>query len=587
MCPPIENERPTGDRQSDLPRLLDALYHFASAPEEPDSLFVLSGLMTELMDDLVGTEDHPPAFLASHIDRAVSIAEKVGDTAPEDSGTIVPNVIVLGREMLVKDAGEEALPAIRPFVQAVRVGMRLCFRDADLQQQLADSVRQVDQGALGFDVLQLGGGNQPCHCFVQKDKDGIILSVLPLTESHIIHESVATKHGITGAELRLLNIVQTGTGLKAAAAELGISHNTARNQLSSIFAKLGVRRQAELVRHLTLLNLFATLEHQANRLPDTRTGTDKLAGQAIEAYRAPDVTVLEDGRRLAYSVLGPRAGRPVLYFSSPLQAPILSDEMLANLTAHNVCLIAVHRPGFGGSTRNEAMDWASFGQDIGQLAQTVCKTFGCARVPALAVSSAASFALAAAATPHTQISAVGLVAPRIKIRGQNSAASPGGSPLFVQALKARSWAVQFGYAVMKTRISDRWIDTMIDRVYADSPRDLAYLRANSAVREMIIKSGRLCFEADAATLTREVDLLRDGLTMPLSDIDQPVIAWHGADDLINPPDQTREILAGLSRLDYRLLPDEGHLILEHYLTDIVDSLLDAVTDETALSSTAV
>ena len=58
------------------------------------------------------------------------------------------------------------------------------------------------------------------------------------------------RYGLTAAEAALAwEIARTG-GRQSAAASRGISVATARSQLSSIFDKTGVRRQAELVRLL-------------------------------------------------------------------------------------------------------------------------------------------------------------------------------------------------------------------------------------------------------------------------------------------------------------------------------------------------
>jgi len=54
--------------------------------------------------------------------------------------------------------------------------------------------------------------------------------------------------GLTAAEATLSARLAEGARLAELASELGISKHTARNQLQSVFAKVGVRRQADLVR---------------------------------------------------------------------------------------------------------------------------------------------------------------------------------------------------------------------------------------------------------------------------------------------------------------------------------------------------
>ena len=53
--------------------------------------------------------------------------------------------------------------------------------------------------------------------------------------------------GLTPAEARLASLVASGASLDVVAAHLGITRDTARNQLKAVFAKTNTHRQAELV----------------------------------------------------------------------------------------------------------------------------------------------------------------------------------------------------------------------------------------------------------------------------------------------------------------------------------------------------
>ncbi len=59
--------------------------------------------------------------------------------------------------------------------------------------------------------------------------------------------ALARLWGFSAAEVRLLEALSAGVDLAIAAAELGISRNTARNRLQAMFAKTGTRRQTELI----------------------------------------------------------------------------------------------------------------------------------------------------------------------------------------------------------------------------------------------------------------------------------------------------------------------------------------------------
>jgi DNA-binding CsgD family transcriptional regulator len=61
--------------------------------------------------------------------------------------------------------------------------------------------------------------------------------------------------GLTSAEARLASLVGVGLSPNAAAAQIGISHETARSQLKAIFGKTETHRQAELVALLSRLGV--------------------------------------------------------------------------------------------------------------------------------------------------------------------------------------------------------------------------------------------------------------------------------------------------------------------------------------------
>jgi DNA-binding CsgD family transcriptional regulator len=67
---------------------------------------------------------------------------------------------------------------------------------------------------------------------------------------HVDAQLLRVDLGITRREAEVAALLTMGFDLAAAAAECGISVHTARNQLKSIFAKTGLRSQAELVKKI-------------------------------------------------------------------------------------------------------------------------------------------------------------------------------------------------------------------------------------------------------------------------------------------------------------------------------------------------
>lgn len=147
-------------------------------------------------------------------------------------------------------------------------GRLLCtdrHENAALQRILGDCQRGGIEGSGNALNVSRGPGRSPlsllCVPFPQtttwpgfEQHTTIIFISDPDARLERQSEKLREKFGLTPAEAALAwEIAKTG-GRKSAAASRGVSVSTARTQLSSIFDKTGVRRQAELVR-LLLENL--------------------------------------------------------------------------------------------------------------------------------------------------------------------------------------------------------------------------------------------------------------------------------------------------------------------------------------------
>ena len=80
----------------------------------------------------------------------------------------------------------------------------------------------------------------------------------PVRRSDRVGDVLARLYGFTRAEAHLVQMLCRGIELSHAAEQLGISRNTARNQLQSVFAKTGTRRQNEL-----MVSIWGVLETNA------------------------------------------------------------------------------------------------------------------------------------------------------------------------------------------------------------------------------------------------------------------------------------------------------------------------------------
>lgn len=78
----------------------------------------------------------------------------------------------------------------------------------------------------------------------------------PAVEASWPAATLATLFGLTAAEAMLASELAKGANLEEVAANFGVSRNTVRSQLQSIFLKTGLNRQSDLIR--ALLNSAAT-----------------------------------------------------------------------------------------------------------------------------------------------------------------------------------------------------------------------------------------------------------------------------------------------------------------------------------------
>ncbi len=95
--------------------------------------------------------------------------------------------------------------------------------------------------------LQLRVLPAPASRFGRGNSRAVLVMIEEPTAPAVTLDDFARRHALTRAERDLLEQLVCGVRLVDAAQHLQRSHNTARNQIQSIFAKTGTHRQTELV----------------------------------------------------------------------------------------------------------------------------------------------------------------------------------------------------------------------------------------------------------------------------------------------------------------------------------------------------
>jgi len=209
--------------------------------------------------------------LSPHLCRAFQINQMLHETRALGLGAMAAleqidrGALVVSRNGVVRSAN-----SIADQILSMEDGLHL--RDGQLScslgsdtKALARAIASCERGHLDATGMSLqvtrGEGRSPlsvlCIPFPATHwwpgfelQSAIIFVTDPDARMRLQSQRLRTRFGLTPAEAALAWEIAKSGGRQAAAAKRGVSVATARSQLSSIFDKTGVRRQAELVRLL-------------------------------------------------------------------------------------------------------------------------------------------------------------------------------------------------------------------------------------------------------------------------------------------------------------------------------------------------
>lgn len=242
------------------------------------------------------------------------------------------------------------------------------------QKALADAVQRVTAEP-GVDVpLRLEDTNGGLCIWVsrllgdeQANEEARLAVWVASSNARPLAESGLRKlFGTTPAETRLIQQLITGRALDEAAQNLGISINTAKTQLKSVFEKVGVKRQSELVHAVYATPLWLKLDGTAPLPVHLRGPT---APRDLATLQPGDsLLTLADGRRLAWSDAGDPNGLPIIFMHAVSGSRHLRHPDDGILYEEGMRLIIPERPGIGDSDPlpgRRVRDWP---KDVAALA---------------------------------------------------------------------------------------------------------------------------------------------------------------------------------------------------------------------------
>lgn len=282
---------------------------------------------------------------------------------------------------------------------------------------------------------------------------------------------------------------------------------------------------------------------------------------------------LRDGRVLAYVQFGPAQGVPFLYCHGFPGSRLEARLCAAAASRHGLRLVAVDRPGFGGSDfqpRRRILDWPS---DVLELMEHLA----IARFGVVAASGGAPYALACAHVLREHVTRVGIVCGV----GPGAPAHDRRVPSVERLLLALVRRVPVAARVVcaATGAAVRHTPGLVLRVLGASHPDTRIL-AHHRVREALVASMREAFRAGSRGVARDLLLLTRPWGFDQHDVSAEVHLWHGELDRVVPAASTRRLERLLPRCTARYYPDDGHYsVVFNHLDDILAEMAERAVAE--------
>jgi pimeloyl-ACP methyl ester carboxylesterase len=258
---------------------------------------------------------------------------------------------------------------------------------------------------------------------------------------------------------------------------------------------------------------------------------------------------LGDGRRVVCAEYGQRSELPIIYLHGFLGSRL--EPRAAGETGAN--LIAVDRPGYGGSPPMARPSLAQFGRDLGEMLDYLA----IGRCGILGVSAGGPYAVAAATmlgARVTHLVLAGAVADRVTIR------SHGGTVRSIDRLRRHRPIFRLVLPRLLRHARHHGFDARL--VHFVLRKELPLLRPGSdrvAVARALVASFREGLRPGLTGVLADVELLTKPWDVDPRDLRVPTTVLHGAKDTIVPVAHAAWYGRGIPGAHVEVLPDEGHI----------------------------
>lgn len=366
-------------------------------------------------------------------------------------------------------------------------------------------------------------------------------------------QSSLKRLNLTAAELNLLENLRSHERMPALANRLGVSSNTIRSQIKSIFSKLGVSTQTELIQfRRDILELSGVVESRmgvAKALLDKKAYPIAPPGQVWPARQS---ATLKNGRVISFRIFGPADGEPVLVLHGAYSGSMIPDGFYPCAEGVGVRLICPDRPGYGGSSPSNGQTVA---EAAGEAAELMAR-LGYTSYPIISIAIATAFAIECARS-NPSVTGLLLSSPHFGSAPIDKANPRLGLIVRHEVMKRAPWVMADAVRIAMQNLTRTSAVQIARELWRGSPKDF----------EMITATGLDNYFADVALDAShspidgpvwELEALAK-YQFSLSGLECPISIHYGARDVLTDNESVAALFEDHSKCEIERYDDAGHL----------------------------
>ena len=393
------------------------------------------------------------------------------------------------------------------------------------------------------------------------DERVLVVASLDRSWHDSVGNALSEAFGLTDSEVDVAKNFFLHASIDRVSQSRGTTVATVRKQLKSIYEKMGLGGQVELLAKLAQVRGSRMAESSQPVFPDP--------------LGREEVLTLPNGRKVAWTWMGAENGRPVLLAHGLWTGYLLPTQAIEQLRRKNIRIIVVQRPGFG---RSSAMTELSPVEASARAYAAVLDHLNIQSVVGASMSSGLSHLTHFGRTHPGRLDALAMLSGMAPL--EPAAATRNLPDSFDVVMRLFSSAPEIFDFMVEACIRDMWVggpSRLAVEALADSVDDARLLSSmeNASRLDSIVEH----------VLQNGIDNVRNAVTTAFYDFDAdiealgvPTFMIHGKTDPFSPPEWVQAFSERHHNVTTRLIENAGHLTFLSAPHEAVRCIEDALRE---------